>query len=189
MSVTRRGFFVAGAAAVAGAGAAKFRGSTAVAAEVAVASEEERLKSEEPKPRAVLKLSSQFKMIPGRDFPEKLATMEQWEFDAVELDGTAVGREKEVASAVKKTKLKISVICGAKGTADGRLVSDDASKRAPAFDDIRRALTTAGVLGAVGVIMVPAFNNQTRLTNQEIRKVLLDLLPASASTPSRWARD
>ena len=39
-------------------------------------------------------------------------------------------------------------------------------------------LTSAGALGSTGVIYVPAFNGQTKLGNQEIRKILLDMLPA-----------
>ena len=39
-------------------------------------------------------------------------------------------------------------------------------------------LTSAGALGSTGVIYVPAFNGQTKLANQEIRKILLDTLPA-----------
>ena len=85
----------------------------------------------------MLKLSSQFWIIPGKDFPEKLATMEKWGFDAVEaLNRRDRRQEKEFEDAIKNTKLKVSAVCGAKGTADGRLVSDDTSKRAPAFEDI-----------------------------------------------------
>jgi sugar phosphate isomerase/epimerase len=130
------------------------------------------------KPASVLRLSSQLWLIPGKDRPEKLATMEKWGFDGVELNGDIVGREKEFEDAVKNTKLKVSAICGAKGTADGRLVSDDRSKRGPALEDIKRVLTAAGALGSTGVIFVPAFNGQTKLSNQEIRKVLVDVLPA-----------
>ena len=126
----------------------------------------------------MLKLSSQLWLIPGKDLPEKLATMEKWGFDGVELDGDIVGNEKKYEDAVKNTKLKVSAVCGAKGTADGDLVSDDVEKRAPAVEDIKRALTSAGALGSTGVIYVPAFNGQTKLSNQEIRKILLDTLPA-----------
>ncbi len=163
MSYTRRGFLMTGAAAA---------GAALVPTHPAAADEQK------PKSEAVLKLSSQFWIIPGKDFPEKLATMEKWGFDAVELNGEIVGREKEFEDAIKNTKLKVSAVCGAKGTADGRLVSDDTSKRAPAFEDIKQALTSAGALGSTGVIFVPAFNGQTKLANQEIRKILLDVLPA-----------
>ena len=103
--------------------------------------------------------------------------MDKWGFDAVELPGDAVANPKKYADAVKNTKLKISTICGARGGADGRMVSDVGEKRAPAFDDLKRALDAAGELGSTGVIYVPAFNGQTKLSNQEIRKILLDKLP------------
>jgi sugar phosphate isomerase/epimerase len=162
MSLTRRELFVTSAAA---AGAALLPNTMSADAP-------------KPKPETVLKLSSQFWLVPGKDLPEKLATMEKWGFDAVELNGDIVGREKEFEDAVKNTRLKVSAICGAKGTADGRLVSDDVNKRAPALEDIQRVLTSAGALGSTGVIYVPAFNGQTKLNNQEIRKILLDVLPA-----------
>ena len=59
-------------------------------------------------------------------------------------------------------------------TADGRLVSEVVANRAPALEDIKAALTSAGALGSTGVIYVPAFNDQTKLGNYEIRKLLVD---------------
>ena len=161
MSITRRGFLLTSATAAAGA---------AIVPNLTQA--------EEPKasPEASLKLSSQLGIIPGKDLQEKLAAMETWGFDAVEPHGDVVGNEKKFEDAVKKTNLKVSTICW--GSHNGDLVSDVVEKRAPAFEAIKRALTSAGVLGSTGVIFVPAFNGQTKLTNQEIRKILVDQLPA-----------
>ena len=39
-------------------------------------------------------------------------------------------------------------------------------------------LDAAGALHSTGVIFVPAFNKETKLTNQEIRSILVDTLPA-----------
>ena len=162
MSVTRRDFLMTSAAVAAG---------TAVLPGKVLA--------EEPKakPETTLKLTSQVWLIPGRDLSEKLATMEKWGFDGVELGNDIVGNEKKFEDAIKQTKLKVSAICGAYGTANGDLVSDVKSKRAPALEAIKRALTSAGALGSTGVIYVPAFNGQTNLSNQEIRKILVDVLP------------
>jgi len=157
MNLSRRGFLSTSAAAV---GAAAF--STVQAAE--------------PKTDAALKLSCQINRIPGKELPEKLALMEQWGFDAVEVFKDAVGNEKQYEDALKNTKLKVSAICW--GSHDGDLVSDVGEKRAGGVEALKQALITAGALGAVGVIFVPAFNGQTKLGNQEIRKVLLDTLPA-----------
>ena len=159
MSVTRRGFIATGAVA---AGAALLP-SNALA-------EEPR-----PKPDAVLKLSSQVWLTPGKELPKKLAKMEEWGFDGVELGGDIVGNEKKYEDAIGNTKLKLSAICY--GSCKGDLVSDVAEKRAPAMEAIKRVLTSAGALHSTGVIYVPAFNGQTKLGNQEIRKILVDILP------------
>jgi sugar phosphate isomerase/epimerase len=166
MSITRRNFLTTGAVAAA---------STAVVPTLALpaASSAAELKA---KPDAALKLSSQVWLIPGKDLPEKLALMEKWGFDAVEFGGEIVGKEKEHQDAVKNTKLKVSACCW--GSHNGDLVSDVASKRPIAVAALKQVLTSAGALGCTGVIYVPAFNDQTKLTNQEIRKILIDTLPA-----------
>lgn len=163
MSITRRNLLLAGAAAA---------GST-----LAVKPRWAKADETAEKPIARLKLSSQLGIIPGGELAEKLAQMEAWGFDGVELGGDAIGNTAKYADALKNSKLKPCVICGAKGTANGHLVSDNMELRGPAADDIRRALDAAGKLGMIGVIFVPAFNGQTKLTNQEIRKVLVDALP------------
>lgn len=162
MSITRRGFLQSGATLAVGAACVP---SSFGAEEI------------QGKPQGVFRISSQIGIIPGKDLPEKLANMEKWGFDAVELYGDAVNDTKKYAEAVKNTKLKISAICGARGGANGDLVSDVVEKRAPAFEDLQRALDAAGELGSTGVIYVPAFNGQTKLCNKEIRKILLDKLP------------
>ena len=127
--------------------------------------------------KAVLKLSSQVWIIPGNDLQEKLALMDQWGFDGVELPGDdLVGHEAKYVDALKQTKLKASAVCG--GMPHGDIVSEDAGKRAKAIEVIKRVLTAAGAVGSVGPILVPAFNGQTKLGNQEIRKILVDTLPA-----------
>ena len=163
MNVNRRGFLATGAAVAAGANVFSTSASAA-----------------DPTPPAKpahLKLSSQLGVIPGKDLAEKLALMEKCGFDGVELGGDIVGNEKKYEDAVKKTKLKISAICGETHTGDGYLVSEIVERRAEAIEALKRALTSAGALGSTGVIFVPAFNGQTKLGNQEIRKILLDKLP------------
>jgi sugar phosphate isomerase/epimerase len=132
------------------------------------------LKSEKP---AKLNLSSQLAVIPGKDLAEKLAKMEKWGFDGVELPGDVVGNEKKYLDAVAKTKLRISAVCW--GSLNGDLVSEVVEKRGPALEKMKRALESAGEVKATGLIYVPAFNGQTKLANQEIRKILLDVLPAA----------
>lgn len=165
MSATRRDFLTTGAVAVAGAMLPTI-GSLRLAS------------ADEPKakPAAALRLSSQLGIIPGKDLAEKLAKMEQWGFDGVELPGDVVGNEKKYLEAAKKAKLGISAVCGA--APNGDIVSEDAAKRAEALKVLKRAVDSAGDVGSTGVILVPAFNGQTKLGNEEIRKILVDTLPA-----------
>lgn len=129
----------------------------------------------DPPQPAVLKLSSQLGVIPGKSLSEKLDKMEQWGLEGVELPGDIVGKESEFESAMRNRKLKFSAVCF--GSMNGALVSDDVSKREPAKEQFKKVLAAAGALQTTGVIYVPAFNGQTKLTNQEIRAVLLDVLP------------
>lgn len=129
-----------------------------------------------PKQAAVLKLSSQLGVIPGGSLEAKLAKMKAWGFEGVELGGDIVGNEKKYRDAVANAGLKVSAICW--GSCEGKLVSEDESKRKEGVDALKQVLESAGQLDSTGVIYVPAFNGQTKLTNQEIRKVLLDTFPA-----------
>jgi sugar phosphate isomerase/epimerase len=166
MSITRRDFLTTGVAAAAG---------STVVPSLALPATTSAVETK-AKPAAALRLSSQVWLIPGKDLEEKLALMEKWGFDAVELPGDIVGNEEKYIDAVKKTKLKVSAICG--GTPNGDIVSEDAGKRVKSIEVLKRIVTSAGAVGAVGPILVPAFNGQTTLGNQEIRKILVDTLPA-----------
>ena len=42
---------------------------------------------------------------------------------------------------------------------------------------MKEILTAAGALGSTGMVMVPAFHNQTKLGHQESRELLVKLLP------------
>ncbi|MEN6458537.1 MAG: sugar phosphate isomerase/epimerase family protein [Thermoguttaceae bacterium] len=176
MNVTRRGFLARGAACAAGVtllprfAAAEEPGSDAVSE---APSSGQPATATEP---AQLRLSSQLAVIPGRDLAEKLANMERWGFDAVELDGDIVGHEKKYEDALKNTKLKCSAICW--GSLKGALVSPVAEERKTGGEALKQVLTSSAALHSTGVIFVPAFNSETKLTNQEIRKILLDTMPA-----------
>jgi len=164
MSVSRRGFLASGAVALAG---ATIFPRTAICGEPAPG---------KPEAAAVLKLASQLTVIPGKDLPEKLAAMERWGFDGVELHGDLVGNEKKYEDALKNTKLRMSAVCW--GSCKGDLVSEVVAKRAGAVEAFKRVIASAGALGSTGGIYVPAFNPETKLPNQEIRKILVDTLPA-----------
>lgn len=126
-------------------------------------------------PKAVLKISSQEGIIPGKDLPEKLAKMEKWDIDGIEIGGRGLaGRVPEIKSALANSKVKISAICAG---FEGALASDQESERAKAVSSMKEILAAAGELGSTGLIFVPAFNGQTTLNHIDARKVLLDQLP------------
>ena len=157
--LNRRGLLGAVAGSVAGMAVAGL-GQTAQAEEKAV---------------VTLRLSSQFGPMPGKDDQEKVANAIKWGFEAMELPGGIVGKVDYYKNLLKDTPLVYSAVCF--GSMNGALVSDDESRRGPAFDELKQVLEAAGELGSTGVIYVPAFNGQTKLTNQEIRAILLDKLP------------
>jgi len=122
-----------------------------------------------------LRISSQEGRIPGKDLAEKLAKMEKWGIEGLEVGGGGLaGRVSELKSALANSSVKISAICaGFKGA----LMNEDVSVRKQCVDSMKEILTAAGELGSTGLIYVPAFNGQTKLNHIEGRKVLLDLLP------------
>ncbi|MGB9588575.1 MAG: sugar phosphate isomerase/epimerase family protein [Armatimonadota bacterium] len=129
-------------------------------------------------PKAVLRISSQEGIIPGRDLPERLAKMEKWGIEGLEVGGGDLSnRVKEIQTALKNSSVKISAICAG---FRGALASDQESEREAARTSMKEILEAAGELGAVGLIFVPAFNGQTKLNHVEARKVLLDQLPELA---------
>jgi sugar phosphate isomerase/epimerase len=71
--------------------------------------------------------------------------------------------------------VKVSAVCAGYS---GVPISHDPAEREKACASIRDLLSAAGELGSTGLIVVPAFNGQTTLGNQEGRKILVDLLPA-----------
>ena len=163
MKMNRRGFLAGSTAAVAGVGLTR----AAKAAEVSLP---------QPPREAVLRLSSQLGLIPGNELAAKLAWMEQAGFDAVEPHGDVVGNEQAFLAALRNTKLKVSALCW--GSAKGALVSREAAKRTEAVEQFKRAIDTAAELKSTGVVHAPVFKSETDRTNQEIREILVDTLPA-----------
>ena len=162
--MNRREFF--------GASAAKGLGlTTAASTSFATQTTEEMDKRAEAK----LRISSQLGPAPGNSLEEKLEKMKKYGCDAVEYHGDCVGKGKEMRKKAEDAGLEVSVICW--GSHNGDLCSDDVSKRQPGLDDLKKALETAGELGAYGVIYVPAFNGQTKLNNYEIRQRLMEFMP------------
>ena len=87
-----------------------------------------------------------------------------------------MGKEQEFLAAVRHTKLKVAALCW--GSAKGALVSREAAVRAEGIQQFKRAIDVAAAMQGDGVIHAPVFKWETDRTNQEIREILLDTLPA-----------
>lgn len=124
--------------------------------------------------KAVLRLSCQEGVAPGRNLAEKLDFLEANGFEGIEPGGRGLpGRVEEFKKALEGRKIKVSAICAG---FQGVLISDDENSRKQAVATIKEILTAAGALGSTGMIVVPAFHNQTKLGHQEGRELLVKLL-------------
>jgi len=123
---------------------------------------------------AVLNVSSQEGIIPGDSLKEKVDRMAEWGFQGLEPGGGGLpGRIDEIKAAVDGTPVKISAICGGYSGVPISQVEDERSRFKETFKEL---LTAAAAVGSTGVIVVPAFNNQTELSNREARPILIDVL-------------
>lgn len=129
---------------------------------------------------ARLCLGSQLGIIPGGSLEEKLAKMKEWGIEAAELGGNVANKDEaeRTRKAIADAGLIPSAVCW--GSHNGDLMSFDKDRKQKGTDDLKAVLEGAGIVGCTGVIYVPAFNGQSPLTNQEIRKMLLDDFPALA---------
>ena len=124
--------------------------------------------------KAKQRFCSQLGIIPGDSDEAKLKKMKEWGFDAVELGGVG-NNVDDWKKKVEDAGLKVSTFCW--GSRNGDLCSDVVEKRQPGIDDLKRQLEGNAKLDGTGVIYVPAFNGQTKLSNQEIHKLLLEFMP------------
>jgi sugar phosphate isomerase/epimerase len=128
----------------------------------------------DPPQKARLRLSCQEGVAPGKSLAEKLDFIEALGFEGFEPGGGGLAkRVEELQTALNGRKVRISAICaGFKGV----LISEQEEVRRTAMESMKEILTAAGALGSTGMIMVPAFNNQTKLGHQESRELLVKLL-------------
>lgn len=124
---------------------------------------------------AKLRLCSQIGRAPGKSLEEKFANIKKYGCEGVEYGGDVVGKATQYKKLTDDNGLKGSVICW--GSHKGDLCKEDKGRIQVLKDDLKKALETAGELEAIGVIYVPTFAAETKLTNQEIRKRCLDFLP------------
>ncbi|HEY5913568.1 MAG TPA: sugar phosphate isomerase/epimerase family protein [Verrucomicrobiae bacterium] len=122
-----------------------------------------------------LRLSCQEGVAPGKSLAEKLDFMEELGFEGFEPGGGGLAkRVEELQKALQGRKIKISAICAG---FSGVIISEQEEKRQEAISTMKDILTAAGALGSTGLIIVPAFNGQTKLDHKESRDLLLKLLP------------
>jgi len=143
-------------------GAAITLGAPAFAACVSKAAPDESAgnikKGQGAKNKAVLNISFQEGVAPGKTLKEKLDFMEKNGVVGFEPGGNGLGaRVSEIKNALKGRNIKVSAICaGFKGF----ILSTDPAIRKQCMDTMKEIITAAGELGSVGVIIVPAFNAQ-----------------------------
>ncbi len=122
-----------------------------------------------------LRLSCQEGVAPGRALGEKLDFLEELGFEGIEPGGGGLGnRVEEFQKALKGRNIKVSAICAG---FSGVIISEQEPKRQEAMRTMKEILTAAGALGSTGLIIVPAFNGQTKLDHKESRELLVKLLP------------
>ncbi len=128
----------------------------------------------DPSQKARLRLSCQEGIPPGKTLAEKLDFMEGLGFEGLEPSGRDLPkRVEELQKALAGRKIKVSAVCaGFKGV----LISEQEEVRTTAMESMKEILTAAGALGSTGMIMVPAFHNQTKLGHQESRELLVKQL-------------
>jgi sugar phosphate isomerase/epimerase len=129
-----------------------------------------------PEKEGVLRFSSQEWLIPGKTLQEKIDKMEAWGFEGIEFGGGGLaGRVEEIQKVLGNSKIKTSAICaGFKGAP----VSDQPEVRQQCLDSCKEILAAAGAIGSTGLIIVPAFNGQTKLGHVEARNILVkEILP------------
>jgi sugar phosphate isomerase/epimerase len=128
----------------------------------------------DPPQKARFRLSSQEGVAPGKSLAEKLDFLEAQGFEGFEPGGGGLAKRiEELQRALQGRKIKISAICGG---IKGVLISEKEEVRQSAMESMKEILTAAGALGSTGMIMVPAFHNQTKLGHQEARELLVKLL-------------
>jgi sugar phosphate isomerase/epimerase len=129
----------------------------------------------DPSQKARLRLSCQEGVAPGKTLGEKLDFLEELGFEGFEPGGRGLSKRiDELQKALQGRKIKISAICAG---FDGCIISEQEKVRQTAMDSMKEIVTAAGALGSTGMIMVPAFNNQTKLGCQESRELLIKTLP------------
>ena len=131
---------------------------------------------ETPGKQAVLKLCSQEWLVPGGSIKEKAEKILKWGGCGLEFHGIDVRQAEQIKKELEGTGVSPAALCY--GSHGGDYVSLDPAKRKKARADFKRVLDAAAALGSTGVIWVPCFNGESKLSPQELDKIMTeDLLP------------
>lgn len=130
----------------------------------------------DPESPAKLRISCQEGVAPGKTLTEKLDFIEGLGIVGIEPWGGGLGkRVEEIQKALEGRKVKFSAVCAG---FDGCMLAETAEGRKKCTDSIKEILTAAGALGSTGMIVVPAFNGQTKMGHKESRDLLVkEILP------------
>ncbi|MDO4569924.1 MAG: sugar phosphate isomerase/epimerase family protein [Planctomycetia bacterium] len=115
------------------------------------------------------------RLFPAESDSDRLEKMRSLGMEAIEISGNgeALKPKKQMFDDAGFEVCSISV-----GAGGGALVSEDPSRRQSGIDAVKKALENAAFFGAKAVVYVPAFNGVTKLEHVEIRKILIETLPA-----------
>lgn len=114
-----------------------------------------------------MKLSCQENLVPGATFADRLANLAAWGYEAIELtdfDGLLRSRVAEIKSALADSPVRASTICGGSNV---QFVHPDRTKREESVRQQREILKLCAEFGAIGCIVVPMFNHDTRIPGLE----------------------
>jgi sugar phosphate isomerase/epimerase len=138
--------------------------------------EEEKWEKNGLRRKREIKLGFQEDVAPGETLREKIDFMERLGVKGLEPGGWGIGgRVKELREAIEGREVEISAVCAGY---EGFILSSDERIRKRFDETMKEIIRAAGELGAVGVIMVPAFRSQEPVMGDtiETRGYLVDEL-------------
>ena len=118
-----------------------------------------------------MKIALRDGMTPGETLPERLAWLERVGLDGIELEDRSLDLPPEELRAI----FADSPVAAANVPGSAALLDPDPRERAAAKELTRRRLHLAGMLGAVGVLVVPQFGPAPGLPDLSPYKTAVEL--------------
>jgi sugar phosphate isomerase/epimerase len=138
-----------------------------------------------------VKLAAQEGLVPGDTLAQKLAHLQAFGYDGVELNGRELrSRLPELKAALADSPIQASTICGG---FPAQFTCPEKEKRQESIDAVRDLLGCAAELGATGVIFVPRFNRDPGVPDLSplytVDQLQRDLLVAVIRPLAQYAAD